>query len=134
MLRFIAPAVLLAAGVACGGGGGGAAGEGDGAPSGQALVERGRQLYQEEACVSCHSVDGSSSVGPTWQGLYEREVTLSDGTTVVADEEYLTESMLQPSARTVEGYSPGLMESVIKPDSLTAAEVDALIAYIRSLS
>ena len=98
------------------------------------LVERGAALYEEKACASCHSVDGSKLVGPTWKGLYGSEVELADGSTVVADEVYLAESMLRPSARTVDGYQEGLMETVIKPNSLTQEEVEALTAYIESLS
>lgn len=94
---------------------------------------RGEQLYQEKLCSSCHTVDGSQGAGPTWKGLYGSTVTLADGSTLTADENYLRESMLQPGAKTVEGFPPGLMESVVKPDSLSPGEVAALIAYIRSL-
>ena len=52
---------------------------------------------------------------------------------MVADEDYLRESMLQPSAKTVKGFQPGLMETVIKPNSLSDDEVDALVAYIKEL-
>ncbi len=61
------------------------------------------------------------------------EVELSSGETVIADEEYLRRSMLEPSSQTVKGFQEGLMETVIKPNSLTDDEVKALIAYIRSL-
>jgi cytochrome c oxidase subunit 2 len=61
------------------------------------------------------------------------QVELSNGETVIADEDYLRRSMLEPSSQTVKGFQEGLMETVIKPHSLTDAEVRALIAYIRSL-
>lgn len=96
-------------------------------------AERGAELAQQKGCLSCHSTDGSVGPGPTWKGLYLSDVELEDGRTVLADEAYLEESMLQPSAQTVKGYREGLMESVIKPDSLTDEEVEALIAYIESL-
>lgn len=98
-----------------------------------ALVDRGAALYKEKACASCHTVDGSKLVGPTWKGLYGSEVELSDGSKVVANEVYLAESMLRPSAQTVNGYQEGLMETVVKPNSLTQEEVEALTAYIESL-
>lgn len=97
------------------------------------LEAQGGQLYEEKACASCHSVDGSKSVGPTWKGLFGSPVRLNDGSEVLADEAYLRESMLQPSLKTVEGFKPGLMETVIKQDSLSDREVSALIAYIKSL-
>jgi cytochrome c oxidase subunit II len=118
-ILLLIPALLLGA---CGGNG----------PTG-APETSGESLYAEKSCVSCHTVDGSASVGPTWKGLYLSTVELEDGTTVTADEAYLRESILRPSAKTVEGYSPGFMETVIKPDSLSESEVDALVEYIKSL-
>ncbi len=96
-------------------------------------AERGASLAEEKGCVSCHSADGTKSVGPTWKGLYGSRVELEDGSTAVADEEYLEESMLEPSAKTVKGFGHGVMESVIKRQSLTDREVADLIAYIKSL-
>lgn len=108
----------------CSEGAGGAASE---------SAERGRIIASEKGCVNCHSADGSRSVGPTWKGLAGSKVELANGTTVQADDAYLRESMLDPSAKTVKGFNPGLMESVIEPDSLSQEEVRALIAYIKSL-
>lgn len=96
-------------------------------------IDQGEQLYEDKACASCHSVDGSKSVGPTWKGLFGSTVKLTDGSQVQVDEAYLRESMLQPSLKTVEGFQPGLMETVIKQNSLSEKEVSALIAYIKSL-
>ncbi len=98
-----------------------------------APAAEGRAVAQEKGCLSCHSVDGSQSVAPTWKGLYLSKVELTTGETVVADVDYLRESILEPSAKTVKGYPEGLMETVIKPNSLTEAEVLALLAYIQSL-
>lgn len=96
-------------------------------------VARGQTLYTEKSCVSCHSVDGSASVGPTWQGLYLSQVKLSDGSVVAADEPYLRESISEPGAKTVDGYGAGVMETVIQPGSLSAEEVTGLVEYIKSL-
>ncbi len=130
-MKQFAPASALLAALAlllsaCGG----AAGNG---PSPDALVARGEKLYEEKTCAGCHAVDGSTLVGPTWKGLYRSEVKLADGTSTTADEAYLRESMLDPSAKTVEGFPSGLMETVIKPGMLSEEEVDGLIAYIKSL-
>lgn len=97
------------------------------------LAVKGRAIAERRACVSCHSVDGSSSVGPTWKGLYGSRVPLDDGTEVTANDSYLSESMLYPSAKTVREFEKGRMETVIKPGSLSDEEVRALIAYIKSL-
>jgi cytochrome c oxidase subunit 2 len=78
----------------------------------------------------CHTTDGSSSIGPTWQNLFGHEVTLEDGSTVTADEEYLRESIIEPSAKIVEGYPP----SMVPYDFLSDSEINSLVEYIKSLS
>lgn len=94
------------------------------------LPEYGEQLYTQQGCNACHSVDGSRMVGPTWQGLYGQENhPMADGTTVTVDENYLRESIIEPSAKIVQGYSP-----VMPPySSLSERQVSALIAYIEEL-
>ena len=63
--------------------------------------ERGAIWYSAEgfACVSCHSLDGTPGVGPTWQGVYGREERLTDGTTVIVDDAYIRESIYDPNAK-----------------------------------
>lgn len=117
-MRIASVAVLLFL-TACGG------------PQPPQAAEEGRTLASENGCVSCHSTDGSKSVGPTWKGLSGSQVTLDDGTLVIADDAYLRESILEPSAKTVKGFKAGLMETVIRSNSLTDEEVRALIAYIK---
>ncbi len=95
--------------------------------------DAGLAIAQDKGCAGCHSSDGSESVGPTWKGLFGSRVELDDGTVVTADEDYLRESMLMPSAKTVKGFQTGLMETVIKPNSLSNQEVEELIAYIKTL-
>jgi cytochrome c oxidase subunit 2 len=106
------------------GGGGGEGGDGE-------LVAMGEELYNAQGCVACHSTDGSAGVGPTWQGLWMAEITLDDGTTVEANEEYITESIREPNAKIHEGFQPDLMPAF---PNFTDEEVSAIIAYIESLS
>ncbi|UTW10176.1 c-type cytochrome [Marinobacterium rhizophilum] len=91
-------------------------------------VERGRALAQQHGCVACHSLDGSKSLGPGWLGLYGSLETLADGSQVRVDEDYLKESILQPGARMVQGYA-----AVMVPYALADADLEALVALIRSL-
>ena len=118
---LLASGLILASATACGG---------EGEPT---LADRGEELRTSKGCVNCHTTDGSRSTGPTWKGLYGSEVRLSDGATVVADDAFLSESMRQPSAKTVAGFREGLMETVIKPGALNDDEVEALVAYIKTL-
>jgi cytochrome c oxidase subunit 2 len=93
------------------------------------LAEQGAQVAAQNACSGCHSTDGSSGIGPTWQDLYGSERTFEDGTTAIADEEYLREAIQNPSAKIVEGYQP-----VMPPVQLTEEQVDALVAYAKANS
>ncbi|GAB4505503.1 MAG: hypothetical protein Fur0043_24990 [Anaerolineales bacterium] len=92
-------------------------------------ASNGENLYFERGCASCHARDESYSIGPSWKGLYGSEVRLNDGSTVTADEAYLLESILNPTAKIVEGYAPGAMPSL----NLTEAEAEQLVAYIKAL-
>ena len=101
-------------------------------PSGGELTaeDKGRQAALERGCLSCHSVDGSQSIGPTWLGLAGSERQLEDGSNVVADEAYLRTSILEPESQIVAGY-PGVMPNAY--DFLAEEDVTAIIEYIRSL-
>lgn len=92
-------------------------------------AERGKLLSQR-LCVSCHSFDGSPGVGPTWKGLFGHEVELSDGKKVVADENYLRESILEPQAKVVKGFQP-VMPSF--QGQLTEEQIADIIEFIKSL-
>jgi cytochrome c oxidase subunit II len=103
--------------------------EGEGADT---PVARGDKLSQQYGCQSCHSIDGSPLVGPTWKGLYGSEVQLSDGTTVQADDAYLYESIRNPGAKVVAGFTQGQMPPQIA-DAMTDAQVADVIEFIKSL-
>jgi cytochrome c oxidase subunit II len=69
------------------------------------LAELGRNLYQQQGCFACHSIDGSANIGPTFQGLYGSTRNFTDGTSLVADDEYIRESIYDPAAKIVAGYN-----------------------------
>lgn len=93
-------------------------------------VELGEQLITRNACATCHSSDGSDRIGPTFQGLWQSEVVMTDGETVVADENYLRESILEPNARIVEGYDPVMPTFA---GTLNDRQIEAIIEYIKTL-
>lgn len=94
------------------------------------LVAAGEAAAQRHGCVACHSADGSISWGPTWKGLYGREVPLGDGSQVRADDAYLRESVREPNAKVVAGYHPA---SIMPKLPVSDQELEALIAYIKTL-
>ncbi len=94
------------------------------------LPEQGRRLSAEYGCFKCHTVDGTRHIGPTWLDLYRKSEKLQDGSTVVADEAYLTESMMDPAAKIVAGYQnvmPTFQGRVPGP------EIAAIVEFIKSL-
>jgi cytochrome c oxidase subunit 2 len=94
-------------------------------------VLRGELLAQQYGCANCHSVDGSEKTGPTWYKLFESEVELDNGTSVVADHDYLLQSIINPPSQVVKGYPGNVMPSFA--DTLDQTQVEALAAYIESL-
>ncbi len=89
----------------------------------------GAILAKEKGCLACHSIDGSSKAGPTFKGLFRRQVrVLQNGRllTILADEAYLRESIRLPAAKVVEGFQP-IMPAY--PD-LTEEEIEALVEFI----
>lgn len=94
------------------------------------LVSYGRRVAANQGCFKCHSVDGEPHIGPTWVDLFQRKTPLQDGRVILADEGYLTESMMDPYAKMVMGYSP-VMPSY--RGKLLAPDAAALVEYIKSL-
>ncbi|HET8942879.1 MAG TPA: cytochrome c [Rudaea sp.] len=92
---------------------------------------RGEQLARDNGCMACHAADHKRLVGPGWGGLYHSKVTLADGSTVDADDAYLKESILQPNAKVVAGYPPGVMPAY--GTLLNEDDVNAIVTYLHSL-
>ena len=100
------------------------------AESVEPTAKRGRHIYQEVGCVTCHALDGSQQVGPSFQNLFGSERTLQSGETVVADEAYLKQSIWSPASQVVEGFESNMpaYEGI-----LSEAEVESLVLFIESL-
>lgn len=100
-----------------------------------ATADAGQRIAARMGCTGCHSTDGAvvGRVGPTWKGLYGSQRTFADGGTAVADDDYLRQSILEPSAHIVRGFDQSDAGMPSYGGVLSAAEIDALVAYIRSL-
>jgi len=86
------------------------------------------KLLETKDCLTCHSLDGSEGIGPTLKGIYGRKTKLTNGTTVVADDVYLRESIVNPSEKVVAGF-----DDVMPKPELTEEEVNALVEYLENL-
>ena len=102
----------------------------DYAPALGNLVDQGRRLAEEQGCLKCHTIDGTRHIGPTWLDLYHRKEHLKGGEVIDVDEAYLTESMMDPAAKIVEGFQPVMPAFQGK---LQGPEVAALVEFIKSL-
>ena len=86
-------------------------------------------MVRSKGCASCHGSNGDGGVGPAFVGLAGAEVPLEDGTTVIADRDYLVESIVDPQAKIVAGYNLPMPRT-----ELTDEEIDAVINYIEELA
>jgi cytochrome c oxidase subunit 2 len=94
------------------------------------LADRGAQLFQQLACNTCH-LDTGQGRGPSLKDIFGKPVELADGSTVMVDESYLRESILNSQAKIVRGFQPLMptFQGLISEEGLAA-----LIEHIRSLS
>ncbi|HWP46711.1 MAG TPA: cytochrome c oxidase subunit II [Candidatus Limnocylindrales bacterium] len=101
---------------------------GTGAAEGS-LASAGEKLFRDLGCITCHRL-GTQGRGPNLVGIFGKSIALQNGETVVADENYLRESILHPQAKIVAGFQP-----IMPPyeGRLSEEELIQLIAYIKSL-
>jgi cytochrome c oxidase subunit 2 len=90
---------------------------------------KGEQLFNQLGCNTCHRND-TYRRAPVLEGLYGRPVQLNNGQTVIADDAYVRESILNPGAKIVNGWE-NIMPSF--SGRLTDAQVDSLVAYVHSI-
>lgn len=88
----------------------------------------GKDLAQTKGCTACHSQDGTSMLGPSWQGLFGKTQNFVNGGSILVDESYLREAIEQPNARVVAGFPP-----VMPQVKLSETELQALINFIKTL-
>ena len=90
----------------------------------------GKDLYTKNACNTCHSLDGTKVVGPTFKGVFGRSEKITGGAEITVDENYIRESILVPTAKVVDGFQPVMpaFQGVLKDE-----QIDALIAYIKTI-
>jgi len=94
---------------------------------------RGAKWAQTNGCLSCHSIDGTPGVGPTWKGLYGKiDHELADGSKVTVDETYLKTAIINPNAQVVKGFPPNVMPGNYQ-SLLSEQQINDIIEYIKTL-
>ena len=92
-------------------------------------VEAGKELHRRRGCAQCHSTDGTALVGPSFKGIFGKTHSFSNAGPTTVDENYLRESMLEPSAMVREGYKDQMPPY---GPILSEEEIAALIEFIKS--
>ncbi len=94
------------------------------------LPELGQLTFNQSGCATCHSLDGSAKVGPSFQGLFGRQEKIINLGAVNVDENYLRESILEPQAKIVEGFPPSMPTF---KGQLSDRRISGLIEYIKTI-
>ena len=95
------------------------------------MAQQGEQLFGQLGCSTCHPLDQQGR-GPSLRGVYGSRVQLQNGQTVVADDAFIRESILNPNAKVVAGYRPDVMPTF--QGQITEEQLLQLIVYIKSLA
>jgi cytochrome c oxidase subunit 2 len=99
------------------------------AAAGISMADAGEQLFERLGCAICHR-SGANAQGPALAGLFGETVKLQQGGSVIADEDYIRESILEPNAKITAGFRPIMptFKGLVSEDGVLQ-----LIAYIKSL-
>jgi len=91
----------------------------------------GRQMFESLGCVTCHGANAEGGRGPALLGVFGGKVVLNNSQTIIADEAYVRESILNPQAKIVSGFGPIMpsFQGLVNEEQLLD-----LVAYVKSLS
>jgi cytochrome c oxidase subunit 2 len=97
-------------------------------------IDAGFNFYKTRGCQSCHSIDGTANIGPTFKDLYNNpSIPITGQGTIKADENYIRESLLYPQAKVHQGFGPpSPMPSFL--GALNDEDIGAIIAWMRTIS
>lgn len=100
----------------------------------ESLASQGESLYQTLNCGNCHGSENNVH-GPSLVGIYGKHRQLQDGSTAVADDDYLRESIVRPEAKIVAGYGNFMPAYSVgnEPGTYTEEQILSLVAYIKTL-
>lgn len=100
-----------------------------------ALEPVGLQVLKKNACMTCHSTDGSKIVGPSFKGIMGKSEKVLDAagtlSTITVDETYIKNAIYDPNLQVVEGYNKGMMISY--KDRINEEEIKEIVKYLETL-
>ncbi len=93
---------------------------------------KGEALFRGLGCLACHKFKGEgSNLGPDLNGAYGKTEELTTGEKITVTEDYIIESIVNPMAKVVKGFPPGLMPPAYS--ALPKEDLNSLVAFIKSL-
>ena len=97
------------------------------------LVAQGKSLFLHFGCSGCHSRGGEAPTvrAPPLEGVFGSPVPLSNGSTLIADERYVHDSIVSPGKQIVAGYA-NLMPSYA--GQISEEDLVKVVAYVESLA
>jgi hypothetical protein len=101
----------------------------------QQLVEQGAHLVIADGCSACHLMRSTRSTGPSFLRFAGYRVRLTDGRSLVVDERFLRDGLLDPRANELAGYDAAPMLAALARLHLREhpAQLPALIAFIEQV-
>jgi cytochrome c oxidase subunit 2 len=94
------------------------------------LVDLGVLTFNQSGCATCHSLDGSQKVGPTFKGLFGKQEKIIGSGSIAVDENYIRESILEPQSKIVEGFPPSMPTF---KGQLSDRRISGLVEYIKTI-
>src|SRR5579862_6688096 len=95
------------------------------------MAQQGERLFGQLGCATCHESDQQGQT-PSLRGIYGSRVQLANGQTVLADDAYIRESILNPNAKLVAGFRADVMPTF--QGQITEEQLLQLIVYVKSLA
>ena len=93
------------------------------------MVEKGKRLWEESNCANCHGAQDSKRA-PSLAGLVGKKRDFEDGTSVIADRQYIRASILYPYTKILKGYVNAMPEY---STYFTEDQVNSLVEYIKTI-
>ncbi len=95
------------------------------------MAQQGEKLFHQYGCSSCHLLDSPGRC-PNLRNLFGHKVQLDDGRTIIADEAYIRESIINPNAKITYAFKRDVMPTF--EGQISEEAILQLIVYIKSLA